>query len=122
MISVLEMAKIGQILCASNLSTTREQSDQRDPATRRYAIKRIAFFVPTVLLLAIIDFVLMSVIPGDPALVILSDGEGSYTQQEMDDLRHELGAPTDPSPSSMSIGLGACSKAISATRCGSTPR
>lgn len=33
----------------------------------------------------------MSLIPGDPALAILSDGEGSYTQKELDDLRRELG-------------------------------
>jgi len=32
---------------------------------RQYAIKRIALFFPTVLLLTIIVFVLMSIIPGD---------------------------------------------------------
>ena len=57
----------------------------------QYAIKRIALFVPTVLLLTIIVFVLMSVIPGDPALAVLSDGEGSYTQKDLDKLRHEFG-------------------------------
>ena len=57
----------------------------------QYAIKRIALFIPTVLLLTIIVFVLMNLIPGDPALAILSDGEGSYTRQELDALRHELG-------------------------------
>lgn len=57
----------------------------------QYAIKRIALFVPTVLLLTIIVFALMNLIPGDPALAILSDGEGSYTQKELTDLRHELG-------------------------------
>ena len=41
--------------------------------------------------MTIIVFVLMSLIPGDPALAILSDGEGSYTQKELDDLRRELG-------------------------------
>ena len=57
----------------------------------QYAVKRIALFIPTVLLLTVIVFVLMSVIPGDTALAILSDGEGSYTQKELDDLRHKLG-------------------------------
>ena len=57
----------------------------------QYAIKRIGLFVPTVLLLTIIVFILMNLIPGDPALAILSDGEGSYTQKELTDLRHELG-------------------------------
>ena len=58
---------------------------------RRYAIKRVALFVPTVLLLTIIVFVLMSVISGDPAPAILSDGEGSYTQEDLDKLRHKFG-------------------------------
>ena len=57
----------------------------------QYVLKRVGLFVPTVLLLTIIVFVLMSLIPGDPALAILSDGEGSYTQKELDDLRRELG-------------------------------
>ena len=56
----------------------------------QYVLKRVGLFVPTVLLLTIIVFVLMSLIPGDPALAILSDGEGSYTQKELDDLRREL--------------------------------
>lgn len=58
---------------------------------RQYALKRIGLFIPTVLLLTIFVFVLMSIIPGDPALAILSDGEGSFTQRELDNLRHELG-------------------------------
>ena len=57
----------------------------------QYALKRVGLFIPTVLLLTIIVFTLMSLIPGDPALAILSDGEGSYTQRELDNLRHELG-------------------------------
>ena len=56
---------------------------------RQYAIKRVALFIPTVLLLTIIVFTLMSIIPGDTALAILSDGEGGYTQKELDDLRHK---------------------------------
>ena len=50
---------------------------------RQYVIKRIGLFIPTVLVLTIIVFVLMRLIPGDPALAILNDGEGSYTQQEL---------------------------------------
>ena len=57
----------------------------------KYILKRVGLFIPTVLILTIIVFVLMNLIPGDPALAILSDGEGSYTQKELDDLRHELG-------------------------------
>ena len=58
---------------------------------RQYVFKRIALFIPTVLILTIIVFVVMRIIPGDPALAILNDGEGSYTQQNLDDLRRELG-------------------------------
>ena len=58
---------------------------------REYAIKRVGLFIPTVLLVTIIVFVVMRLIPGDPALVILSDGEASFTQQELQDLRKELG-------------------------------
>lgn len=57
----------------------------------QYVIKRVGLFVPTVLMLTIIVFVVMRLIPGDPALAILSEGEGSYTQQELDSLRRELG-------------------------------
>jgi peptide/nickel transport system permease protein len=58
---------------------------------REYAIKRIGLFIPTVLLVTIIVFVVMRLIPGDPALVILSDGEASFTQEELQDLRKQLG-------------------------------
>ena len=57
---------------------------------RKYTIKRISLFIPTVLILTIIVFAIMRMIPGDPALAILNDGDGSYTRQELDRLRHEL--------------------------------
>ncbi len=58
---------------------------------REYAAKRIALFIPTILLITIIVFVVMRVVPGDPALAILSEGEADYTQAELDKLRQELG-------------------------------
>lgn len=58
---------------------------------RQYAVKRIGLFIPTVLLITLIIFVVMRVIPGDPALAILNDGDAGYTQAMLDDLRHELG-------------------------------
>ena len=61
---------------------------------RQYLIKRIALFVPTILLVTIVVFGVMRILPGDPALLILigtEEGSGSYTQQELDNLRHELG-------------------------------
>ncbi len=58
---------------------------------RQYAIKRIGLFIPTVLLVTVIVFVVMRLIPGDPALAILSADDASYTEQELRLLRAELG-------------------------------
>ena len=59
---------------------------------RQYAIKRVALFIPTVLLVTLIAFVIMRVIPGDPAIAILEgDGGGNYTLQDLENLRIELG-------------------------------
>ncbi|ETW94887.1 MAG: hypothetical protein ETSY1_32915 [Candidatus Entotheonella factor] len=46
-----------------------------------------------ILLVTILAFVLMRVIPGDPALMILAGvtGDGSFTQEELANLRQELG-------------------------------
>ena len=58
---------------------------------RQYALKRIALIIPTVLLVTIIVFTVMRLLPGDPALVILSEGDASFTQEELEDLRRQLG-------------------------------
>ncbi len=58
---------------------------------RQYTIKRIGLFIPTVLLVTVIVFVVMRLIPGDPALAILSADDAVYTQEELAQLRAELG-------------------------------
>ena len=59
---------------------------------RQYTIKRIGLFIPTVILVTVLVFVLMRIIPGDPAFAILEDeGGGSYTQEDLARLRHEIG-------------------------------
>jgi peptide/nickel transport system permease protein len=59
---------------------------------RQYAVKRIALFVPTVLLLTIIVFVMMRLVPGDPAIAILEGTSGGlYAQTDLEELRHKLG-------------------------------
>ena len=58
---------------------------------RQYALKRIGLIIPTVLLVTIIVFAVMRIIPGDPALVILSEGDATFTQEELEALRVELG-------------------------------
>ena len=58
----------------------------------RYTVKRIALFIPTVLLVTLIAFVVMRVIPGDPAIAILEgDSGGQYSMQDLADLRAKLG-------------------------------
>ncbi|MFQ6029867.1 MAG: ABC transporter permease [Dehalococcoidia bacterium] len=58
----------------------------------QYTAKRIGLFIPTVLLVTIVVFVVMRLIPGDPALAILEEeGGGQYTQEDLARVRHELG-------------------------------
>ena len=59
----------------------------------QYIRRRIFLFLPTLVLVTIVLFALTRLVPGDPALLILlgDQGEGSYTQEELDNLRHELG-------------------------------
>lgn len=57
---------------------------------RQYALKRLGLFFPTILLVTVIVFVVMRLIPGDVCLAILSDGEASFTQEELTDCRVEL--------------------------------
>ena len=59
---------------------------------QQYAIMWFALFIPTVLLVTLIAFVVMRVVPGDPAIAILEgDGGGSFTLQDLEDLRAEMG-------------------------------
>lgn len=59
---------------------------------RQYTFKRISLFIPTLLLMTILVFFVMRVIPGDPAIALLEgDGGGSYTTQDLENLRAELG-------------------------------
>ncbi|MDH3604511.1 MAG: ABC transporter permease, partial [Candidatus Tectomicrobia bacterium] len=59
----------------------------------RYLAQRILFYIPMILLVTLLAFVLMRVIPGDPALMILAGvtGDGSFTPEELANLRQELG-------------------------------
>ena len=59
---------------------------------QQYIYKRVLLFVPTILMVTILVFILMRSIPGDPAFLILAGGgDGSYTEQDLANLRHELG-------------------------------
>lgn len=58
-----------------------------------YIAKRCLLFIPTLLLATLIAFLLLRVIPGDPALVKLmgETGGSSFTQAELHDLQVKLG-------------------------------
>jgi peptide/nickel transport system permease protein len=58
-----------------------------------YILKRFLLFIPTLLLATLIAFLLLRVIPGDPALVKLAGetGDSSFTQAELQDLQVKLG-------------------------------
>ena len=59
----------------------------------RYLVRRLLLYIPVLLLVTVLVFLLMRVIPGDPALLILagSSGEGSFKPEDLANLRHTLG-------------------------------
>ena len=60
---------------------------------KKYITRRILLFVPTLLGVAIVIFLLLRVLPGDPAEKILAGpyGEGTFTQDDVERLREQLG-------------------------------
>ena len=59
-----------------------------------YLIKRLLLFFPTIILVSIIIFVVMRVVPGDPALMILAGDdpdEANFTQEDLQRVRESLG-------------------------------
>ena len=60
---------------------------------RKYILRRVLLFVPTLFGVSIAVFVLLRVIPGDIAALILGGetGELTYTQEDLDAFRKEIG-------------------------------
>ena len=60
-----------------------------------YLTKRVLLFFPTVLLVTIAVFVMLRIVPGDPAVLLLAgteeDADEQYTQEQLDALRAKLG-------------------------------
>ena len=58
-----------------------------------YLVKRLLLVFPTLVLVTMLVFLLMRLIPGDPAYLRLigSDGDAEFTQEQLDDLRAQLG-------------------------------
>ena len=59
---------------------------------QQYTLKRIGLFIPTLFLMTILVFVVMRIVPGDPAIALFEGGGGgSYTAQDLQNLREKLG-------------------------------
>jgi peptide/nickel transport system permease protein len=58
-----------------------------------YIAKRCLLFIPTLLMATLLAFLLLRIMPGDPALVKLAGetGDSSFTQAELHDLQVKLG-------------------------------
>ena len=71
---------------------------------QQYIARRFLLFIPTAVLVTLLVFFFMRIIPGDAAILILAgaSGEGTYTEEDLANLRHELG--TDK-PTHVQYGL-----------------
>ena len=60
---------------------------------RKYVLRRLLLFVPTLLGVALVIFVLLRVLPGDVAEEILAgpNGEAEYTLEDLERMRERLG-------------------------------
>ena len=60
---------------------------------RKYVLRRVLLFVPTILGVALVIFILLRILPGDVAVQILAgpNGEAEYTQEDVDRLRERYG-------------------------------
>lgn len=59
---------------------------------RQYVTKRLLLYFPTLILITLVIFLLMRVIPGDPAIQLLAaGGDASYTEEDLAKKRHDLG-------------------------------
>ena len=62
---------------------------------RAYLTKRVLLFFPTLLLVTIAVFMILRVVPGDPAVLLLAgtgaDAEEQYTQEQLMAMRAKLG-------------------------------
>ena len=56
-----------------------------------YIAHRLALFVPTLLLVSLLIFGMMRIVPGDVALAVLGEDPGTFTQEDLDEVRKELG-------------------------------
>ena len=59
-----------------------------------YIVRRVGLFIPSLILISIIVFAILRLVPGDPAIMLLTgggqDGE-EYSQDELAAIRAQLG-------------------------------
>ncbi|MEK7681226.1 MAG: ABC transporter permease, partial [Chloroflexota bacterium] len=59
---------------------------------QRYIARRILMLLPVLIGVSLAIFLIMRVLPGDPALVILAaGGQGGFDEQALKDMRVKLG-------------------------------
>ena len=60
---------------------------------RKYITRRVQLFVPTLIGVSLVIFLLLRIIPGDVAYAVLAgpSGEGSYSEEDVQQLRQRLG-------------------------------
>jgi peptide/nickel transport system permease protein len=62
-----------------------------------YIVKRIFLFIPTLIFVTVVVFIILRVVPGDPALLLLmgdpadAEGPSEYAEKELAELRAKLG-------------------------------
>ena len=57
-----------------------------------YFFQRLGLFVPTLILVSFLVFAIMRLLPGDPAIALLSQGgAGSFTEEDLQRMRERLG-------------------------------
>ena len=60
---------------------------------RTYVIRRMLLFLPTLIGVSLIVFIILRIVPGDPAYIMLAgyEGDGAFTQEELERVRRRLG-------------------------------
>ena len=60
---------------------------------QQYLTKRLLLFIPTIVLVSLIAFLMLRVVPGDPAVSRFTDlfGNAQYSVEDLEKLQHQLG-------------------------------
>ncbi len=56
-----------------------------------YIVKRLILFIPTLVLVTVIIFLVLRIVPGDPALMIVAGENEDYSEEQLEKTRKDLG-------------------------------